>query len=134
MHATIPLNKNNKKIVMLNIKNFLLLSGLVGAFLSPLVSAESKREVVLDNGSVEVVRLTYPAGTESGMHTHIHPNRVVYFVKGGTLKLVPEGKNQQPKVLNVADGDTLFLPAMTHNVKNIGKTEVVIVETELKAN
>jgi len=91
-----------------------------------------KREILLNNSDVEVVRLTYPVGAESGMHTHIHPNRVVYFVKGGTLKLVPQGKNNQSKVINVTDGQTLFLPATTHNVKNIGKTEIVIVETEIK--
>ena len=93
-----------------------------------------KREVLLDNSDVEVVRLTYPVGTESGMHTHIHPNRVVYFVKGGALKLVPKDKMQNPKVLNVSDGQTLFLPTTTHNVKNIGNTEIVIVETEIKNN
>jgi mannose-6-phosphate isomerase-like protein (cupin superfamily) len=91
-----------------------------------------KREVVLDNSDVEVVRLTYPVGTESGMHTHIHPNRVVYFVKGGALELIPADSNQKTKVINVSDGQTLFLPTTTHNVKNIGNTEVVIVETEIK--
>jgi mannose-6-phosphate isomerase-like protein (cupin superfamily) len=93
-----------------------------------------KREVLLDNSDVEVVRLTYPVGTESGMHTHIHPNRVVYFVKGGALKLVPKDKMQKPKVLNISDGQTLFLPTTTHNVINIGNTEVVIVETEIKSS
>ena len=92
-----------------------------------------KREVLLDNSDVEVVRLTYPVGAESGMHTHIHPSRVVYFVKGGTLKLVPKDKMQKPRVLNVPDGKTLFLPTTTHNVKNIGNTEIVIVETEIKS-
>jgi len=91
-----------------------------------------KREVLLDNSSVEVVRLTYPVGTESGMHTHSHPNRVVYFVKGGKLELVTENKLQPPKVISVSDGATLFLPSVSHNVKNIGNTEVVIVETEVK--
>lgn len=91
-----------------------------------------KREVLLDNSHVEVVRLTYPVGTESGMHTHIHPNRVVYFVKGGILELIPKDKNQKPTVINVSAGKTLFLPTTTHNVKNIGNTEVVIVETEIK--
>ena len=95
---------------------------------------QGKREVLLDNADVEVVRLTYPVGTESGMHTHIHPNRVVYFVKGGTLELIPKNKKQKPKVLNVSDGKTLYLPATTHNVKNIGNTEIVIVETEIKSN
>ena len=94
---------------------------------------QGNREVLLNNSAVEVVRLTYPAGTESGMHTHSHPNRVVYFVKGGILELVPEDKQQQSKVINVAAGKTLFLPATTHNVKNIGNTEIIIVETEIKA-
>ena len=90
------------------------------------------REVLLDNLAVEVVRLTYPVGAESGMHTHIHPNRVVYFVKGGKLELISEDKHQQSTVMTVSDGETLFLPSTTHNVKNIGSTEVVILETEIK--
>jgi len=95
-------------------------------------SKGGKREVLLDNADVEVVRLTYPVGTESGMHTHIHPNRVVYFVKGGILELVPNDQNQKSKVINVSDGKTLYLPTTTHNVKNIGDTEIVIIETEIK--
>ena len=92
-----------------------------------------KREVLLDNSTVEVIRLTYPIGTESGMHTHIHPNRVVYFVKGGVMELTHKEKKQKSKVLKVSDGETLFLPTTTHNVKNIGTTEVIIVETEIKS-
>ncbi|MFQ3220127.1 MAG: mannose-6-phosphate isomerase-like protein (cupin superfamily) [Paraglaciecola sp.] len=93
-----------------------------------------QREILLDNSAVEVVRLTYPVGTDSGVHTHIHPNRVVYFVKGGKLELVPEDNKNQSTFIDVSDGDTLFLPATTHNVKNIGNTEVVIVETEIKSS
>ena len=116
-------------------KNIFIL--IILLFFSTIILADEKRgkrEVLLDNSDVEVVRLTYPVGTESGMHTHIHPNRVVYFVKGGTLELIPEDKKQKSKVINVADGETLFLPTTTHNVKNIGNTEVVIVETEIKSS
>ena len=91
-----------------------------------------KREVLLDNTDVEVVRLTYPIGTESGMHTHVHPNRVVFFVKGGKLELTPEDEKQKSQTIQVPDGKTLYFPAATHNVRNIGQTEVVIVETEIK--
>lgn len=91
-----------------------------------------KREIVLENDQVQVVRLTYPVGTESGMHTHAFANRVVYFVKGGTLRLVPKDSSKASKTLTASDGQTLFLPATTHNVKNIGNSEIVIVETELK--
>ncbi|MFX4223949.1 MAG: hypothetical protein ACMVO3_25105 [Thalassobaculum sp.] len=78
-------------------------------------SLESSKEVLLNNNDVEVVRLTYPAGTESGMHTHPYPNRVVYFVKGGKLLLQPENSELPDKILNVVDGQTLYLPATTHN-------------------
>jgi len=111
-----------------------LLAGTLLALLTlPAQAAKGKREVVLDNQHVEVVRLTYPPGAESGMHTHHHPNRVVYFIKGGKLKLVPADATQAPKVLTAETGQALFLPSMRHNVVNIGSTEVVLLETELKA-
>lgn len=90
------------------------------------------REVLLDNELVEVVRLTYPVGTESGMHSHQYAGRAAYVVKGGKLELVPDDPTQQADVLTVPDGKALFLQASTHNVKNIGDTEVVIIETEIK--
>ena len=90
------------------------------------------REVLLDNETVEVVRLTYPVGTESGMHTHKHPNRAVYFVKGGKIELIPGEPQEQPSVIIAPDGKTLFLPATTHNVRNVGDTEVILIETEIK--
>lgn len=90
------------------------------------------REVVLDNDAVEVVRLTYPAGSESGMHTHQYPNRVAYVVQGGTLEMIPGDGDKPRQSLEVADGQAIYLPATTHNVRNVGETEIVIVETELK--
>lgn len=90
------------------------------------------REVLLDNEVVEVVRLTYPAGAESGMHTHKYPSRVAYFVQGGKLELVPGDPEKPADVLDVVDGQALYLPGGTHNVRNIGDTEVVIIETEIK--
>jgi mannose-6-phosphate isomerase-like protein (cupin superfamily) len=90
------------------------------------------REVLLDNESVEVIRLTYPPGTESGMHTHEYPNRAVYFVKGGFLEVVPGDSQQDTVVIEAPDGTASYLPAATHNVRNIGETEIVIIETEIK--
>lgn len=103
--------------------------------LSSFSIAETKKgikEVILDNDSVEVVRLTYPAGTESGMHQHQHPNRVVYVVKGGKLQLISADPHAAPKILEILAGKALFLPATKHNVKNIGASEIVLIETEIK--
>jgi quercetin dioxygenase-like cupin family protein len=118
---------------------------LITAFFSQYSFAESKvqvtpkREIVLENEQVQVIRLTYPPGIESGMHTHVYTNRVVYFVQGGKLLLIPKTSGSdnkstkaKNKILNATDGQTLFLPATTHNVRNIGSTEIIIVETELK--
>lgn len=101
----------------------------------PLGFAETKfgtREVLLDNEKILMVRLVYPVGTESGMHTHMYANRTVYFIKGGKLELISKDKNEQIKILNVPDGKALYLSASTHNVKNIGNSEIVIIENEIK--
>ena len=92
----------------------------------------ASKQVLLDNQQVEVVRAVYPVGTESGMHTHHFANRVVYFVQGGQLELISGDATQKPTILIAEKGKTLFLPATTHNVKNIGHTQVIIVETEIK--
>lgn len=113
---------------------YIIISVLLLAFSSLTFAGVTlgSREVLLDNDTVEVVRLTYPVGTESGMHTHKHPNRTVYFVKGGKLELIPGDKHKQSKVIDKPAGTVLFLPSTTHNVKNVGDTEVILVETEIK--
>ncbi len=92
----------------------------------------SAREVLLDNEAVEVVRLTYPPGSESGMHSHDYPHRVAYVVKGGRLEMVPADGDEPPQSVELVEGQAVFLPAATHNIRNVGKTEVVIIETEIK--
>ncbi|MCP4298663.1 MAG: cupin domain-containing protein [Proteobacteria bacterium] len=87
------------------------------------------REVLLDNDKVEAVRLRYPVGTESGVHTHKYPSRTIYVVKGGKLKFVEGGKSRE---VTVSAGKLLYAPASTHNVINVGDTEVVLIEIELK--
>ena len=95
-------------------------------------AAQATREVLLDNPTVQVVRLTYPAGSESGMHTHEYPHRVVYVVQGGTLEMVPADRDAPRQTMEIADGQAAFVPGGTHNVRNVGETEVVVVETEIK--
>jgi len=66
------------------------------------------------------------------MHTHEFPNRVVYFIKGGKLELAPADTQADSDVFVVGDGEAVYLPAVTHNVKNIGDDEIVILEVEIK--
>ncbi|WP_299001842.1 cupin domain-containing protein [uncultured Shewanella sp.] len=114
-------------------KGIAILAPLI--FCSFYVQSEARlgsREVLLDNDTVQIIRLTYPPGAESGMHTHAFSHRAVYFVKGGKLQLVSDNKESSRHVVNIPDGKTYFMPKVTHNVINIGNTEVVIIETEIK--
>jgi mannose-6-phosphate isomerase-like protein (cupin superfamily) len=125
LNSILKLVKKMKQLSILIITSLLFSDAFAGEQLA-------SKEVLLDNDQVQVVRLTYPAGTESGMHQHEYPNRVVYFVQGGKLELIPEDESKDHQIVEVEDGDTIFMPASTHNVKNIGITQVVIVETEIK--
>jgi hypothetical protein len=66
------------------------------------------------------------------MHTHEFPNRAGYFVRGGVLEVVAEDPQQAPQMIEAPDGGAFYSPAATHNVRNIGDTEIVIIETEIK--
>lgn len=107
---------------------------LIMALVMPSMSvAESDTSTqLLDNDVVEVIRLSYPPGTQSGMHSHQHPHRVVYVEQGGTLELVPEDDKLSPQTVSLTPGTALFLPGTTHNVRNVGATTVVLVEVEIK--
>ncbi len=111
---------------------YTLLTFLLIASSSSFASIKANKEILLDNVDVEVIRATYPAGSESGVHTHIYANRVVYFVKGGVLAITSEDTSKPDHIITVKDGQTLYMPGGTHNVKNIGDTEIIIVETEVK--
>lgn len=113
---------------------YVVLFALMGIFSTGLQAAPElgSREVLLDNQAVQVVRLVYPVGSESGMHGHQFPRRVAYFVKGGKLELIPADDQKPATVVEVQDGDTQYVPAATHNVRNIGNTEIIIIETEIK--
>lgn len=115
---------------MRTIANALILLALSSQVLAN--SVLGGREVLLDNEAVEVVRLTYPPGSESGMHSHRYPHRVAYVVRGGRLEMIPGDSDEPRQFIEVADGQAIYLPAQTHNVRNVGDTEVVIIETEIK--
>ena len=90
-----------------------------------------KKEVLLDNDKVEVVRLTYPPGTESGIHGHKHPHRVIYVLEGGELELI-DATSKTTKRVTVVKDSVLYVPAATHNVRNVGDTQVKLLEVEIK--
>ncbi|HSG63065.1 MAG TPA: DUF4440 domain-containing protein [Pseudomonadales bacterium] len=101
-----------------------------GAWCNVAVAGEAGREVLLDNAHVQVVRLEYPAGGESGLHTHEYPIRTVYVLQGGEVEIVAPHGEKRP--LTLATGSVFVMPAATHNIQNVGTSAVMLLEQELK--
>lgn len=118
-------------------KNILL--GLVAAALGLIPASPSKLQdplsvdptvynLKLDNERVRVFVVKFKPGQSIAVHKH--PDHVVYAIQGGRLMIHEVGKD--PVTMNVATGTTLFLPAQSHSAKNMGKTTMRLLVTELK--
>ena len=89
----------------------------------------TRSETRLENDHVQVVENLYEPGAESPLHTHEHA-RVVYVLDGGELELVAE--DGEATRLRLEPGQTAWQPAETHVVRNVGRTTVRVLETEIK--
>ncbi|MFQ5550129.1 MAG: cupin domain-containing protein [Gemmatimonadales bacterium] len=85
--------------------------------------------ILLENESVRVTRIEYPAGAQGPSHTHHHP-RTIYVVAGGTLEL--RAADGTATTVTLDTGSIVWRPPETHSVANRGDSTVIVVETEIK--
>lgn len=88
---------------------------------------------ILENDRIRVNEINFKVGAHIDFHSH--PDHVVYFIQPGTLRIWNKGADG--KVTDSVDvtgtvGQAMFLPACTHAGTNIGKTDIRIVQVELK--
>ena len=86
------------------------------------------KKVLLDNDQVRVLQVEFAPGEVAPWHWH--PDHVIYALTGGKLEITD--KDKPASVLDIKQGDAMYLPAVTHMAKNIGTTTVKLVVTELK--
>ena len=60
----------------------------------------------------------------------MHPDHVIYWNTAGTLRVYNKGADSVD--VTGAVGQAMFLPACTHAATNIGKTDIRLVQVELK--
>lgn len=82
----------------------------------------------LENERVRVFVVVFKPGQSIAVHKH--PDHVVHALTSGRLMIHEVGKD--PVTMDVAKGATLFLPAQSHSAKNLGKTTMRLLVTELK--
>ena len=85
-------------------------------------------KVVLENPSVRVLRITYPAGAKSKMHQH--PDSMVVVLSSGKMTFAtPDGKTEDREL---PKGSAMFTPAGTHLPSNTGTAAMDAILIEFK--
>jgi quercetin dioxygenase-like cupin family protein len=90
---------------------------------------EAGRDPILENDRVRVYRLSLAPGEVIAMHTHPLPGLVV-TITAGEIEVTTEGQRTTHKVNNA---DVSWRAgAVTHSIRNIGKTRFEALDIELK--
>jgi quercetin dioxygenase-like cupin family protein len=85
-------------------------------------------KVVLENASVRVLKIDYPAGDKSPMHQH--PDAIVVMLAPSMGRFtMPDGKSQDMDLANEA---AMYMPAGTHSPSNIGQGPIDALLVEFK--
>lgn len=85
-------------------------------------------KVTLENEKVTVISILFKPGDITKIHSH--PDNVTYVLSGGKMEYTDKGK--KPQIINYKDGETIWMPAVTHIVKNVGTTNIKLLVVELK--
>ena len=94
----------------------------------PVKLAPDKYKVIFNNDKVRVLDVRLKPGDKSPMHSH--PNYVVYSFNNSTVKFTSkDGKSTKVKI---KAGQCQWRNAESHAVENTGKTEVHVLNIELK--
>ena len=91
-------------------------------------AAQGTTKVLLENDQVRVVQIESAPGQVTPWHSH--PDYILYALTDGKLESTEKGK--PATVLTFKAGEALFMPAVTHQAKNVGSNTVKLVLTELK--
>ena len=95
--------------------------------MDPLLIASNVYKLLSENDRVRVLELVSKPGDVAKMHHH--PDHVIYALKGGKATLTSGGKTQE---MEIKTGSVLFIEAQDHEMKNVGKTTIDLIVTELK--
>lgn len=91
----------------------------------------SGREPVLENDRVRVFRVSLAPDESTPVHTHPLPGLSI-AITAGELEIITEGNNKPDRLTLPATDVRWRAGAVTHSVKNIGKTNYEGVDIELK--
>jgi quercetin dioxygenase-like cupin family protein len=83
---------------------------------------------VLENERVRVCEVTFKPGVSIAMHSH--PDHVVYFMQGGSLKVTDEAGTVHD--VSPMSNKAVWAPGERHSAVNVGTTTIKAIMVELK--
>ena len=96
--------------------------------IDPVEVSPGNYKTLLDNDLVRVLDMNLKPGEIDEVHSH--PSETVYFIKGGKLKIhLPGGEAQEAEI---PDGGVMWHEEWTHQVENVGTSEVHAIIVEAK--
>ena len=113
------------------VQTLVVLVGLCGAQAlfaqDPVKISPDKYRVILHHKQVRVLDVRIKPGAKSPMHSH--PDNVLYVLRGGTARFTDDkGKTTE---VTLKTGECQFREDGKHEVENIGKTEIHVLNIEL---
>lgn len=85
-------------------------------------------KIILENDQVRVLSVRLKPGEKAAMHSH--PASVIYYLSNAKVRVTyPDGKTQDRECRK---GSAVWAQPVTHAVENIGTTDLLEVQTELK--
>jgi beta-alanine degradation protein BauB len=96
-------------------------------YIDPAKVSPSNYKVLFENEEVKVIEMSLKVGEKDEEHSH--KTECVYFISGGKVKVTVGGESQE---LEIPDGHVMWHEPWTHQVENIGSTDVKAIIWEKK--
>lgn len=92
------------------------------------IAPKNYKKVLIDNDNVRVIQ--FEMAPNDVIPWHSHPNHVIYALSGGKIEITD--KDKPANTIDIKAGDAVFMEAVTHMAKNVGKTTIKLIITEVK--
>ena len=98
-------------------------------YIDPVEASPANYKLLVENDRARLLEMTVKAGEKDEVHSH--PSEIVYFVSGGKARVqLPDGREHGGRV---PDGGVMEHGEWTHQVENIGDTDIHAIIFELKS-
>jgi oxalate decarboxylase/phosphoglucose isomerase-like protein (cupin superfamily) len=98
-------------------------------YIAPVQASPRNYRLLLENERVRVLEMRLPSGQRDERHSH--PAETVYFVKGGKARIMLEDGGAAD--VDLPDGHVMWHEPWTHQVENVGTSDIYAVIVESKA-